>query len=362
MGQFPLMPEQASKHAYDYDFLFWTITGLTVFFTIIVVLIVLYMVSKYRTGSKASRKGQMDSHLGLELTWTAIPLVLAIGIFFWATWGFMKQREMPEDATEIFVIGKQWMWHIQHMNGIRENNELHVPVNTPIKLTMISQDVLHAMYLPEMRTQYHVVPGRYTALHFTPTKIGEYKMLCAMHCGTQHSEMVGKVFVMSEKDYAEWLERGGNRFKHVESMVEAGHDLFTTKGCGNCHTDADNERAPSLYGLIGRTRRFTNGSSAVADEGYVRESILEPYDRITQGYINTMTAYKGQLTEEQVLQIVEYIKSLGTDGGAPGAMRPYEQPVREPADREGAPQNATDTANRRRSAPATQFEQRGGVK
>lgn len=357
------MPEQASEHAYRYDALFWTITGLAAFFTIVVVLIVGFMVTRYRAGSKASRLGQIDSSLGLELTWTILPLLLAIGIFVWATWGFMKQREMPKDATEIFVIGKQWMWHIQHMNGIRENNELHIPVGKPVKLTMISQDVLHAMFLPEMRAQYHVVPGRYTDLHFTPTKIGEFKMLCAMHCGTQHSEMVGKVFVMSEKDYAEWLEKGGNRFKEsVATMEEAGRDLFDSKGCTNCHTETSTVRGPSLQGAAGRTTRFTDGGTAVADDGYLRESILHPYDRITQGYTNTMPAYQGQLSEEQVLQLVAYIKSLGAVRPESGAKADYEQPVRRPSDREGAAQNATDIANRRKSAGATQFEQRGGVK
>jgi cytochrome c oxidase subunit 2 len=359
MEQFPLMPEQASEHAYQYDALFWTITGLTIFFTILVVVIVGFMVTRYRKGSLASRKNQMDSHLGLELTWTGIPLVLAVGIFLWATYGFMKQRTMPKDGMEIYVIGKQWMWHLQHMNGIRENNELHVPVGVPIKFTMISQDVLHAMYLPEMRAQFHVVPGRYTTLHFTPTKIGEYKMLCAMHCGTQHSEMVGKVFVLSQEDYAKWLEKDGNRFDTTETMVQAGARLFDKKGCGNCHTGQDNERAPTLAGLIGRTRNFNDGSSTVANEEYVRESIYEPYNRITRGYINTMTAYKGQLTEEQVLQLTMYIKSLGSTSGAAGVMTEYEQPERRPTGVPGGSKNATDIANERKSAPATQFNQRG---
>ncbi len=360
MGQFPLMPEQASEHATRYDWLFWTITGLTVFFTVLVVVMILFMAAKYRTGSKASRKGQLDSHLGLEMTWTIIPLILALGIFVWATDGFMRQRKMPEDAEEIFVIGKQWMWHVQHMNGIRENNELHVPVGRPIKLTMISQDVLHAMYLPEMRAQYHVVPGRYTDLHFTPTKVGEYKMLCAMHCGTQHSEMVGKVFVLSEDDYAKWLEKNGNRFEpNVASMAEAGARLFDSKGCGNCHGGNNTERAPTLNGLIGSSRSFTNGGTAVANADYVRESILEPYDRITQGYINTMPAYKGQLTEEQVMQLVEYVKTLGGNGVSNGEKKPHEQQVKPLRSGVGEPDNATTTANEKKSAGATQFEQTG---
>lgn len=359
MGNFPLMPEQASEHAYQYDALFMTITGLTIFFTVIVVVMIAYMTMRYRKGSDASRKGQLDSHLGLEMTWTVIPLILAVGIFLWATHGFIKQRAIPEDGEEIFVIGKQWMWHIQHTNGVRENNEMHVPVGVPIKLTMISQDVLHAMYLPEMRTQYHVVPGRYTTLHFTPTKVGEYKMLCAMHCGTQHSEMVGKVFVLSREEYAKWLEKGGNRFApNVATMAEAGAKLFDSKGCGNCHGSENTERAPTLNGLMGSSRSFTNGSATVADPDYARESILEPYDRITQGYINTMPTYKGQLTEEQVMQLVEYIKTLGSVKSG-GTTTPHEQTVRPMRNGVGEPDNATSTANEKKSAGATQFEQTG---
>jgi cytochrome c oxidase subunit 2 len=170
---------------------------------------------------------------------------------------------------------------------------------------------------------------------------------------------VGKLIVMSEKDYSEWLERGGNRFEQVESMEEVGRSLFDKKGCGNCHTSGDTERAPALVGLIGQQRRFTSGAARTADDAYLRESILQPYDHITQGYTNTMPAYKGQLSEEQVLAIITYLKSLGT---APGSgLGQHEQQVREPADRRGAPQNATDIANERKSAPATQFQQRGAT-
>jgi cytochrome c oxidase subunit 2 len=321
---------------------------------------ILFMVGRYRKGSKASRKGQMDSHLGLELTWTIIPLILAIGIFLWATKGFLHQRKMPKDATELFVIGKQWMWHVQHLNGIRENNEMHVPVGTPIKCTMISQDVIHALYLPEMRTQYHVVPGRYTSLTFTPTKVGEFKMLCAMHCGTQHSEMVGKVYVMSQADYAKWLDNNGNRFvPDVVPMADAGKALWDAKGCGNCHGADDTERGPSLVGLVGRTRAFNDGTSLVADEAYVRESILEPYNHITKGYINTMSAYKDTLTEEQVRDLIVYIKSLGTQAAPNEGMKPYEQPVRTPQSRNGRPDNATSTTNEKTSSGATHFQQTG---
>ncbi|HXH62358.1 MAG TPA: cytochrome c oxidase subunit II [Fimbriimonadaceae bacterium] len=358
-----MRPVPASEHAQAYDALFFTITGLMAFFTVLVVVLVIYFAAKYRKGSKANRRNPIDGHLPMEITWTAIPLVLAIVIFFWSTRNFLIQRDMPKQGIEIMVIGKQWMWHLEHMNGIRENDELHIPVGVPVKFTMISQDVLHAMYLPEFRTQYHVVPGRYTDLHFTPTKIGVYKMLCAMHCGAQHSEMVGKVYVMSQKDYAAWLEKHGNRFApKVVSMAESGKLLFNQKGCANCHNDVNNERAPSLVGLIGQTRKFEGGGAAIADRTYVRDSIFSPYDQIVQGYENTMPSYKSQLTEEQVIDLYEYIKSLGNTPPPDGKKVPYEQSDRPPGIDMSSPDNATRTTNERESASATQFHETGDRK
>ena len=363
LANFPMRPPVASENAVEYDLLFFAITALLVFFTVLVVVIIAVLAVRYRKGSKASRKNPMSSHIGLELLWSVIPLFMAIGVFAWGTSGFLKQRAIPDDAMEIYVIGKQWMWHIEHMNGIRENNELTVPVNTPIKLTMISQDVLHSMYLPAFRTQYHVVPGRYTDLWFTATKVGTYNMVCAMHCGTQHSEMVGQVHVLSPSDYSKWLENNGNRFKpEVRSMEESGALLFVSKGCLNCHTSVDNERAPTLKGLIGRQRRFADGGSHVADEQYVRESILEPWERLTYGYRNTMPAYKGQLTEEQVNHLMAFIKSEGDLEGAlsDGEKARFEREDLPKAPGPSSPDNTTRIANEKKSASASQFNKTGG--
>lgn len=358
MWNFPLQPEQASEHAVEYDRLFMTISALTVLFTIIVGILVLVLAIRYRAGSKADRRNPLDHSLPLELSWSVLPLILAIGIFGWSSINFIKVRTMPKEALEIFVIGKQWMWHLQHMNGVREMNELHIPVGQPVKLTMISQDVLHAMYLPEFRAQYHVVPGRYTNLHFTPTKTGKFKMLCAMHCGTDHSEMVGQVYVLSERDYAAWLENEANRFRPMaENMAEAGKLVFKEKNCGNCHTGQDTVRGPTLHGLIGRQRTFTDGSSAVANEDYVRESIVNPWNRITSGYINTMQSYKGQLSEEQILNLIAYIRTLGSQTMPGEQPAPFAAEPRPTSPAFSAPGNATDVANKAGSAGVTQFRQ-----
>jgi len=357
MFQFPIMPPQASEWATHYDLLFWATSLLAVVFTVLVFIIIIVLAAKYRAGSNADRRNPIDHSTILEMAWSIPPLILAIGMFAWSAYDFVSYRKMPEKATEIYVIGKQWMWHLQHMNGIRENNELHVMVGQPVKMTMISQDVIHAMYLPDFRAQFHVVPGRYTELTFTPTQTGKFKMLCAMHCGTQHSEMVGSVYVLNAKDYAEWLSKGGNRFQPTAlSMVDAGKQLFNEKGCGNCHGDVDTERAPTLVGLFGKQREFSNGEKVVADNEYVRESIVTPWRLITKGYDQTMPAYKGQLTEEQVLNLMTYIKSVsGSVAGSPTAPAGRETKGTTPG--VDGPHSTTDTANREASAGAAQFKQ-----
>lgn len=352
--QFPFMPEQASEKALKYDMLFGAITLLVAFFTLIVLALILVLAIRYRKGNKVDRSGKIHHHTGLELTWTIGPLALSLVIFFWSANNFIADRTMPEDAVEIYVIGKQWMWHFEHMDGIRENNELHVPVNTPIKLTMISQDVIHALYLPEMRAQYMVVPGRYTDLQFTPIKPGQYKILCAMLCGTQHSEMVGKLIVLNQRDYADWKEKESNRFQpEVKTMAAAGAILWKDLGCNTCHTDQDNERAPSLVGIFGRKRTFTDGSSVVADRDYIRESILDPYRKINEGYLNTMQAYRDSLTETEVIALQEYIASM-TRGEAGEYQREMPETDRGPSHNN----DTIDVTNDRPSAGNAQFEMR----
>ncbi len=353
---FPLMPDQASDEAVSYDHLFWFITGLAVFFAVTVVVLMLYLGIKYRRGSKADRRNPVDHSKPLETIFIAVPTVLALFTFWWSMNEYIRYRTMPKDGIEIFVIGKQWMWHLQHMNGVRENNELHIPVDTNVKFTMISQDVIHAFYLPEFRAQYHVVPGRYTQLYIHPTKTGRFKMLCAMHCGTGHSEMGGWVYVMSKKDYAEWMANGGNSFRdQPTTMVAAGKKVWDAKNCGNCHGNADTERGPSLLGIYGTVRPLNVGT-AKADTEYLRESILTPWKRITRGYDATMPAYEGQMTEEEVLDLIEYLKTA-TNLSEPGKLAPYTVPP--PTDLKKdttGPQNATERANENDSGPMTQSE------
>lgn len=355
----PVMPEQASKEAVSYDVLFWFITGIAVFFSLIVVAMTVAFAVKYRRGSTADRRNPIDHSPPLELLFIGVPTILALVTFWWSTNEFVHYRTMPKKGLEVFVIGKQWMWHLQHQNGIRENNELHIPVDTDIKFTMISQDVIHSFYLPEFRAQYHVVPGRYTDLWIHPTKTGRFRILCAMHCGTQHSEMTGWVYVMTKSDYAKWLADGGNRYvASPMNMVEAGKKVWDSKGCANCHTNEDTVRGPSLVGIYGKTRSLEDGT-AVADTAYLRDSILTPWRRITKGYDPTMPAYQGQMSEEDVLSLIEYFKS-GTDMSKPGKIMPYTPSSQGGTKRDmSAPDNAIDLANQNDSAGMTQSIQGG---
>lgn len=293
------------------DALFYTLTALTVIFTVLVGALVLFFAIRYRKGAKVKRGDTVESHLGLELTWTIIPLILGMFIFWWSAKLFIKTRQPPKDAMEIFVIGKQWMWHLQHSNGVRENNELHVPVGVPVRLTMISQDVIHSFFVPQFRIKQDVLPGRYTQQWFIATKPGKYNLFCTEYCGTSHSEMGGYVYAMPKKEFNEWLESGGSSKQAPVSMIEAGQRLYEQNACGNCHVAEDNERAPSLVGLFGKRRTMKDGAEVDVDDAYLRDSILNPYSKIVKGYSDTMPEYKKQLTEEQVLYLNAYIKSLG---------------------------------------------------
>lgn len=318
MLNFPMSPPSASNFATEHDIIFYLLVALTVLFSTIVGIAILIFVIRYRQGKKVDRSRPVHEHLPLELTWSIIPMLLGLGVFFGGAKVFVDMRTPPKDATEIFVIGKQWMWHAQHANGVRENNMLHVPVGKPVQLTMISQDVIHAFYIPAFRVQYHVVPGRYTSMWFTATKPGNYHLFCGMYCGTQHSEMVGTVVAMEPKEFAAWLANGGND-AHPMTMAEAGAKKFAQLGCGNCHTGQSTERGPTLYGLAGTTRQFNDGTNAVANDEYLRESILNPYNRVTKGYTyQTMPAYAGQIGEADVLNLIAYMKSLGTAPAATG--------------------------------------------
>lgn len=336
---FPLAPPAASNFAGEYDAIFYALLALTILFTLIVLVGVVLFTVRYRRGTKFDRSRPIYEDLRLELSWTITPLILGVIVFFFGANLFVKMRTPPKDAQEIFVIGKQWMWHVQHADsGVRENNTLHVPVGKPVKLTMISQDVIHAFYIPAFRVQMHVVPGRYTSMWFTATKAGEYHLFCNMYCGTQHSEMGGKVVAMEPAKYAEWVANGGNG-QPALTMEQAGARTFARLGCNNCHGAESNLRGPTLVNIAGTTRP-TSGGNVKADDAYLRESILTPWQKLTKGYGQTMPTYAGQLSEEDVLNLIAYVKSGGVSSGGirtDEAINPAKGSDPTPTTRQGAP-------------------------
>ena len=342
---FPIAPIQASDFAVEVDNIFLALCGLTFFFTIAVLSIMMFLAVRYRRGSHYSRANAHDEHIVLELSWSIFPLIIAIGMFLWSAKPFTDVYRPPANAKEVFVIGKRWMWHIQHANGIRENNELHIPVGRAVKLTMISQDVIHGFFVPAFRVKRDVLPGRYNTCWFQPTRAGKYHLFCTEYCGTNHSEMEGWVYVMDPTDYQQWEDSGGTRESESHETLETqGESLYNTLGCANCHAAQNNVHGPSLYSVYGKVRQFSNGSTAVADDNYLRTSIINPNAEVVKGYQNIMPAYpvgaeSGQLTEEQVLSLVAYIKTLGTTApsiAAPGQRAKGTAPAAKPISGAGA--------------------------
>ncbi|HTW22218.1 MAG TPA: cytochrome c oxidase subunit II [Candidatus Baltobacteraceae bacterium] len=304
----PFQPPAASSIAGDVDQLYYLLSAITIFFSVLIFSIIFYFMVKYRRRSEDEIPPETHTSMALELTWTIIPSLICVVLFVWASALYVRESRPPANATEIFVIGKQWMWHLQHPEGPREINELHVPVNVPVKITMTSQDVIHDFYVPAFRVKKDALPGRYTSLWFDPTEIGTYHLFCAQYCGTDHGEMIGWIYVMSAKDYAAWLAGG----EKTESMAQQGERLFTQYGCIECHVAGGGGRAPSLAGLYGQPEKLASGETRVVDEALIRQAILVPNSVHVPNYQPIMPTYQGQLNEEQILDLIAYVKSLGS--------------------------------------------------
>ncbi|MBA3943324.1 MAG: cytochrome c oxidase subunit II [Herpetosiphonaceae bacterium] len=306
MWNFPLLPDQASTHATQVDRLGIALLGLSLMFAIPVCFLIVFFSIKYRRGSPADRSNPPNNILVLEWAWMILPLILALGIFTWAALLFFDLSRPPANALNIDVVAKQWMWKVQHAEGRAEINELHVPIGRPIKLTMTSQDVIHDFSVPAFRVKHDVLPNRYTTLWFQPTKTGTFHLFCMEYCGTDHSIMGGDVVVMSATDFEQWLNMGTLN----ASEAAAGQRLFRQYGCSGCHGPSAAVHAPSLAGLYGKSVPLSDGSFVLADAQYIHDSIYLPNKQIAAGYPAIMPSFKGQLSEDQVLQLVEYIKSL----------------------------------------------------
>src|SRR6266852_906186 len=302
---FPLWPVGASSHALPVDLLYIFLVVLSLGTTLAIFAVIAFFAMKYRRhhGREAE---PIEGNLILEIAWSVIPMGIFLVMFVWGAVIFFDVRTPPQDATEIYVVGKQWMWKLQHVEGQRELNELHVPVGKDIKLIMTSQDVIHSFYVPAFRLKQDVIPGRYTTMWFKATKPGTYHLFCAQYCGTQHSGMIGEVVVMEPAEYETWLGGG----VPAGSLAQNGQALFTQLGCSTCHRFDVQGRGPNLTGVFGKPVLLEDGRTVVADENYVRESILVPAAKVVSGFKPVMPSFQGQVSEAQLTSLVAYVKSL----------------------------------------------------
>jgi cytochrome c oxidase subunit 2 len=311
----PLWPATASAYARQIDFLFGSllvIAGLTIAF---VFFLLLFFANKYRHGSKADRHEPTKKTWRWEVGWTAATLVIFVGLAMWGGNLYVHLYNPPPSAVQIFIVGKQWMWKAQHPGGQREINELHVPAGQDIRLVMASQDVIHSFFIPALRIKQDVVPGRYETMWFRADKVGRYHLFCAEYCGTDHAHMGGWITVMEPRDFAEWLKAQGGQ----QTLAAQGEQLFHRYGCSGCHEPGGTVRAPNLNGVFGSPVPLSDGRVVVADERYVRDSILNPKAEVAAGYAPVMPTFAGQIGEDDLARLVAYIESIGPQPRGGGA-------------------------------------------
>jgi cytochrome c oxidase subunit II len=306
---FPLFPEQASTLASRVDALYYYLLIVSGFFVLLIFGLIFVFAVKYRRRSEDEQARPILGNIALEVTWIVIPFILAMVMFAWGANLYFTAFNPPPDALEIFVVGKQWMWKVQHPEGRREINELHVPIGYPVKLTITSQDVIHSFYVPAFRIKMDAVPGRYTQIWFEANKVGTYHLFCAEYCGTAHAGMVGRVVVMTPSEYEQWLRTGTTD----EPLAAAGERLFQQLGCSGCHSPHSIVPAPPLEGIYGKPVPLQSGAVVTADEGYIRDSILLPQKDVVAGYAPVMPPFQGRVSEEELMQIIAYIRSLGAE-------------------------------------------------
>jgi cytochrome c oxidase subunit 2 len=316
----PLFPVAASAQAGEIDALYWFETIVTVVMTLVIFAGVVIFAWKYQRKPNV-KPTQIEGSTKLELTWSIVPFLVMLVMFWWGAKLYFSQQDPPKDAMEVFVTGKQWMWKVQYPDGTREINALHVPVGQPVKLTMASEDVIHSFSIPAFRVRHDVVPGHYDSLWFTATKPGHYHLFCTEYCGNQHAGMIGWVDVMERREYANWAGGGGAQ----GNLATQGEQLFAQNGCSTCHLLDQQGRCPNLRGLYNKPVQLTGGQTVIANDAYLRESILEPNAKIVAGFEpNIMPNFKGQISEENVIQLIAYIKSLSPS--TPASQQGSQQP------------------------------------
>ena len=317
---FSLFPEQASTFATDVDALYFFIVAVTAFFALVVAVLVIIFGWKYRRRHEGEVGARIEGNLPLELLWSVIPTIIAMMMFGWGASVYYHLRRTPDEALQVYAVGKQWMWKFQHLEGQREINELHVPIGRAVKVTMTSEDVLHSLYFPSFRQKMDVIPGRYTTLWFEASKVGTYHIFCAEYCGTNHSRMIGQVVVMEPAQYQAWLAGGGEG-----SLAQRGGALFQQLACNSCHLDSGQGRGPSLKDIFGKPVELQDGSTAVVNEAYLRESILNSQAKIVKGFQPLMPTFQGLISEEGLVALIEHVKSLSPTATTAPAAPPAKE-------------------------------------
>ncbi len=331
LNNFPLWPQQASSAAGNVDALFIFLLIVSGLMTLLIFVAILYFAARYRHRPGVLAE-QIEGSIPLEITWTLIPLGVFMVIFAWSAVVYFEGRTPPRDSTEVYVVAKQWMWKLEHAEGQREINELHVPVGKDVKLIMTSQDVIHSFFIPEFRMKQDVLPGRYTIAWFRATKPGVYHLFCTQYCGTQHSGMIGNIIVMEPAQYQAWMSGG-----QTGPLSASGEKIFAELGCQTCHRTDTQGRGPNLQGVFGKPVLLEDGRTVTADENYVRESILDPGSKVVKGFKPVMPTFQGLVSEEQLNALVAYVKSLsssGQTGGAtanPATVIPPQGPAKRPS-------------------------------
>jgi cytochrome c oxidase subunit 2 len=308
IAQFQFFPEQASKTAGQVDTLLICLILVTGTITLGIAAVMIFFLAKYRKRVAADRTPPKSGSLPVEVTWSVIPFFIFLGFFGWGAKIYFDESEVPKNAMEVHVIGKQWMWKLEHLQGKREINQLHVPLGQTVKLMMTSEDVIHSFFMPAFRIKEDVLPGRYTTQWFEATRLGTYPIFCAQYCGTNHALMIGQVIVMTPTDFAAWLKTG----RETVSVAQRGEQLFHSHGCSGCHAAQAAVRAPLLEGVYGSQVPLADGRIVHADERYLRDCILIPNTQVVAGFDPVMPSFQGRISEDDLFAIITYLKSIGS--------------------------------------------------
>ena len=333
----PLWPERASTVAGQTDALFIFMCVITGTVSILIFVVIFWLAIKYRRTPQNQLAQDYEPPKILEITWIVIPFIIFMGMFAWGSWLYFRISRVPDNALDVYATGKQWMWKFQHPTGQREINELHVPVNRPIRITMASEDVIHSLFFPAFRVKADVLPSRYRTMWFQGTRTGRFHIFCAEYCGTLHSGMIGWVQVMEPTDYQRWLAGGAEG-----SLASQGQKLFEKYACATCHTNDSTGRGPVLLGVYGSTVTLSNDTTVVADENYIRESIVNPTAKVAKGFQPIMPTFQGQVSEDDLIKLLAYIKTLtksgatGTPASAPAGPAASTPPTTTQGRRDGA--------------------------